>query len=107
MGLVPSAVRHPPPRSTLYKFLNYPWYNFETPAAIMPAWFQESCNLFSLAFQPCKLENYASYSINVTGVEDIVAGIKFVKAHEIRLVVNNTGHEYVADPHLQTLNLGS
>ncbi|KAI1485515.1 FAD binding domain protein [Biscogniauxia mediterranea] len=84
---------------------DWPQVHFETPAAIMPAWFQESCNPFSPMSQPCELGDYASYSINVTDVKDVLAGIEFAKAHEVRLVVKNTGHEYVTDPHLQTLNL--
>lgn len=67
----------------------------------MPAWFQEACNPFSPSSQPCELGNYASYSINVTDIEDVVTGINFSKAHGVRLVVKNTGHEYVVNPHLQ------
>ncbi|RYO76372.1 hypothetical protein DL762_007065 [Monosporascus cannonballus] len=74
---------------------NRPQVHFGTPAAIMPAWFQESCNPFSPASQPCESGNYASYSINVTGVEDVVAGIEFSRAHNVRLVVKNTGHDLV------------
>jgi len=39
------------------------------------------------------LGKYVSYSINVTGADDVVAGIKFAKANNIRLVIKNTGHE--------------
>ncbi|KAI0172143.1 FAD binding domain protein [Hypoxylon sp. FL1284] len=67
--------------------------HFETPAAIMPAWFQASCNPFSPTSQPCELGNYASYSINVTSAEDVIAGINFAKAYNIRLVIKNTGHD--------------
>lgn len=62
----------------------------------MPGWFQKSCNPFSATSQPCELGTFASYSINVTGVEDIVAGISFTKKHNIRLVIKNKGHEYVS-----------
>lgn len=44
---------------------------------------------------PCKLGNYASYSINVTGSSDIVAGLSFAQQNNVRLTIKNTGHEYV------------
>lgn len=53
----------------------------------------ESCDPFTPASAPCELGNYASYSINVTNVDDIVAGIQFAKEHKVRLVIKNTGHE--------------
>jgi hypothetical protein len=36
-----------------------------------------------------------SYSINVSSVPDVIAGIKFARRKNVRLVVKNTGHEYV------------
>lgn len=53
----------------------------------------QSCDPFTPASQPCELGNYASYSINVTGVDDVLAGIQFAKENNIRLVIKNTGHE--------------
>lgn len=64
------------------------------PADIMNAAFQnQSCDPFTSADKPCELGNYASYSINVTGVDDVLAGIKFAQEKNIRLVIKNTGHE--------------
>lgn len=60
-----------------------------------PYWQNQSCDPFTARATPCKLGNYVSYSINVTGVDDIKAGIHFAKKHNIRLVIKNTGHEYV------------
>lgn len=70
--------------------------SYKSPASVMPGWFQKSCNPFSALSQPCELGTYASYSINVTCAEDIAAGINFSKAHNIRLVIKNKGHEYVS-----------
>jgi hypothetical protein len=53
-----------------------------------------TCSAFTPPSQPCELGNYASYSINVTGAEDVKAGIKFAHDNNIRLVIKNTGHEY-------------
>ncbi|KAI0392954.1 hypothetical protein F5Y17DRAFT_467215 [Xylariaceae sp. FL0594] len=72
---------------------DYSQVHFETPASVMPGWFQESCNPFSPTSQPCELGDYASYSINVTGASDVLAGIQFAKNHNIRLVIKNTGHD--------------
>lgn len=53
-----------------------------------------SCVPYTPSSQPCQLGNYASYSINVTGADDVIAGIKFARKNNIRLVIKNTGHEY-------------
>ncbi|KAL1872947.1 hypothetical protein Daus18300_004085 [Diaporthe australafricana] len=55
----------------------------------------QSCDPFTPASEPCELGNYASYSINVTGVEDVLAGIQFAKENNIRLVIKNTGHDFM------------
>ncbi|KAK6063441.1 FAD-dependent isoamyl alcohol oxidase (FAD binding domain protein) [Seiridium cupressi] len=45
--------------------------------------------------KPCELGNYATYSINVTEAADIIAGLDFTNEHNIRLVIKNTGHDYL------------
>ncbi|KAI1282804.1 FAD binding domain protein [Xylaria sp. FL0933] len=72
---------------------DYSQVHFEAPASIMPGWFQESCNPFSPTSEPCELGDYATYSINVTSVDDIVAGVRFSQSHNVRLVIKNTGHD--------------
>ncbi len=39
--------------------------------------------------------NYVHYAVNVTGPEDIAATIRFSDKHHIRLVIRNTGHDYM------------
>ncbi|KAJ2972974.1 hypothetical protein NUW58_g9061 [Xylaria curta] len=64
------------------------------PAEFLAPWFQnQSCTPFGGEKSACDLGNYASYSINVTGSKDIIAGVKFAKEKNIRLVVKNTGHD--------------
>ncbi|KAJ8120016.1 hypothetical protein O1611_g10474 [Lasiodiplodia mahajangana] len=66
------------------------------PAGIMNPYYQnQSCDPYTAISQPCQLGNYAAYSINVTGAGDVVSGIKFAKAHNIRLVIKTTGHDYL------------
>ncbi|OCL04327.1 putative FAD-dependent isoamyl alcohol oxidase [Glonium stellatum] len=66
------------------------------PAEIMNPYFQnQSCDPYTPTTQPCELGNYAVYSINVTGAADVIAGIQFAKAKNVRLVIRNTGHDYM------------
>ena len=58
-----------------------------------PVFQNQSCDPFTAKEEQCDLGNYASYSINVTDSSDVVAGIKFAKENNIRLVMKNTGHE--------------
>jgi FAD/FMN-containing dehydrogenase len=41
------------------------------------------------------LGNYVRYAIDVRGPDDITAGLRFAKKFGIRLVVRNTGHDYL------------
>ncbi|KAI1208510.1 uncharacterized protein F4807DRAFT_461835 [Annulohypoxylon truncatum] len=66
-----------------------------SPVDIQAPWFQnQSCVPFTDVSKPCELGNLASYSINVTGVEDVKAGIAFSKSHNIRLSIKNSGHDW-------------
>ncbi|KAI1326774.1 FAD binding domain protein [Xylariaceae sp. FL0255] len=78
---------------TLQGLWDYSQVHFQNPASIMAGWFTQSCDPFSPADDPCELGNYASYSIEVKGVNDIIAGIKFAKENNVRLVIKNTGHD--------------
>lgn len=61
---------------------------------IQAPWFQnQTCVPFTDPSQPCELGNLASYSINVTGVDDIKAGLEFAKENNVRLAIKNSGHE--------------
>ena len=54
------------------------WYSILKPAEIINAYYQnQSCNPFTPTTKPCELGNYAVYSINVTGANDVIAGIQF------------------------------
>ncbi|RYP01291.1 hypothetical protein DL763_000263 [Monosporascus cannonballus] len=54
-----------------------------------------TCDAFTPRSRPCELGNYASYVINVTGAADVQAGIKFARKNNVRLVIKNTGHDYL------------
>lgn len=64
------------------------------PAEFLHPWFQnQTCVPFTEESQTCELGNYASYSINVSCVADIRAGLSFAQDNNIRLVIKNSGHE--------------
>ncbi|KAI0477619.1 putative FAD-dependent isoamyl alcohol oxidase [Xylariaceae sp. FL0804] len=68
----------------------------EKPAEFMNPYYQnQSCDPFTPINRTCQLGNYAAYSINVTAVEHVVAGLEFARRHNIRLVVKTTGHDFM------------
>ncbi|KAJ0417855.1 hypothetical protein BJY00DRAFT_315457 [Aspergillus carlsbadensis] len=69
---------------------------FRDPVNVMsPYWLNDSCSAFPSMDSACVLGNIASYAINVTGVEDVRAGLDFVRRHNIRLSIKNTGHDFL------------
>ncbi|KAK4160555.1 FAD-binding protein [Cladorrhinum sp. PSN259] len=55
-----------------------------------------SCNPFdSDPSAPCSIGNHAVYAINATAPAHVQAGIAFARQHNIRLVIRNTGHDYL------------
>jgi hypothetical protein len=60
-----------------------------------PVFQNRTCDLFTPREQSCELGNYASYVINVTCAQDVIAGINFAKQYNVRLVIKNTGHDYL------------
>lgn len=60
-----------------------------------PFFANQSCDPWTPASRPCTLGNYVSYSVNATSAADIIQAVSFAQEHNIRLVIRNTGHEYV------------
>lgn len=54
-----------------------------------------SCNPHTPQSSPCRQGNYVEYTIEVHNAADVAAGMGFAQAKNIRLVIKNTGHEYV------------
>ncbi|KAK3685726.1 hypothetical protein B0T22DRAFT_538003 [Podospora appendiculata] len=70
------------------------------PVNVIPPYFENNtCDPFvspeANALSLCQLGNLASYAINVTDAATVAAGLKFAKEKNIRLVVKNTGHDYL------------
>lgn len=73
-----------------------PFFKSNLVEAIMtPSFANNSCDPLGPREDPCEIGRYAQYSINVTSPADVAAGLAFVQKHNIRVVVKNTGHEYV------------
>lgn len=63
---------------------------------IMNPYFQnQSCDPWTPASKPCELGNYVSYSISIADADDVVAGIQFSQEKNVRLVIKNTGHDFL------------
>ncbi|KAH6698253.1 hypothetical protein BKA61DRAFT_530825 [Leptodontidium sp. MPI-SDFR-AT-0119] len=75
---------------------NDPNWRSSIPEAIMsPSFANNSCDPMAPKEANCSLGGFAAYSINVTSPEDISAGLKFAQDKNVRLVVKNTGHDYL------------
>lgn len=67
-------------------------------AVVPPYWDNNTCDPFvtiGAAVSSCRLGNLASYAINVSDATTVVAGIDFARQNNIRLIIKNTGHDYL------------
>ncbi|KAL8893389.1 MAG: hypothetical protein Q9192_005317 [Flavoplaca navasiana] len=53
-----------------------------------------SCNPFLPRNASCSLGNYISYAVNASDAIDFQKTMEFVRDHNIRLTIRNTGHDY-------------
>ncbi|KAG4441556.1 hypothetical protein IFR05_002941 [Cadophora sp. M221] len=73
-----------------------PKLHLDSSSSIMAPYFaNQSCDPFTAESQPCLLGNYVQYTVNVSTVDDVVAGVKFAAANNIRFVIRNTGHDFL------------
>ncbi|KAI0475371.1 hypothetical protein GGR56DRAFT_645769 [Xylariaceae sp. FL0804] len=54
-----------------------------------------SCDPFTPRDAQCVVGSYVAYVVNATGASDYQKTIAFAKQHNIRLVIRNTGHDYL------------
>jgi hypothetical protein len=70
--------------------------SFNDPSGFAAAYQQNaSCDPYTPRNSPCQQGNYVEYAIEVHEAADVVAGLKFAQDNNVRLVIKNTGHEYV------------
>ncbi|PYH93079.1 FAD-binding domain-containing protein [Aspergillus ellipticus CBS 707.79] len=74
---------------------NVPEIHYQSSSSVMAPWFANgSCDPFHPIPKPCTLGNYISYAVNVSHPGHISRALAFVTAHNLRLVIRNTGHDY-------------
>ncbi|GAP90251.1 putative FAD binding domain-containing protein [Rosellinia necatrix] len=62
----------------------------------MAAFFaNNSCNPFTSPSDRCVVDAYVRYAVNATSAEHYKLALGFVRQHNIRLVIRNTGHDYL------------
>ncbi|KAK8122050.1 hypothetical protein PG984_010720 [Apiospora sp. TS-2023a] len=70
--------------------------HMQSSSSVMAPFFaNQSCDPFQPRDVPCTLGNYVRFAVNATGPEDVQAAVKFAQEHEVRLVIRNTGHDYL------------
>ncbi|KAK2051931.1 FAD binding domain-containing protein [Colletotrichum caudatum] len=70
--------------------------HIQTSSSVMAAFFaNQSCDPFLPRDARCIIGTYVQYAVNATGADDYVKTIKFAQDNNIRLVIRNTGHDYL------------
>lgn len=80
--------------------LRQTWFLPEThlPSPSSPMAYQftnNTCNPWLSPDSPCTLGGHVAYSVNATSADDFKETIQFAKRNNIRLVIRNTGHDYL------------
>ncbi|KAI9713955.1 MAG: hypothetical protein M1820_000685 [Bogoriella megaspora] len=76
------------------------WFSPEThwqtsSSAMAPFFANMSCDPWYPKDAQCVVGSYVQYSVNATSVQDYQKTIAFTTAHNIRLVIRSTGHDYL------------
>ncbi|KAL4941180.1 hypothetical protein BDV06DRAFT_223336 [Aspergillus oleicola] len=58
-------------------------------------WTNDSCSPFTPANSSCTIGSAVRYTVNVTSGADVQTVLQFTDSHNIRLVIRNTGHDYL------------
>ncbi|KKA27659.1 hypothetical protein TD95_001252 [Thielaviopsis punctulata] len=64
-------------------------------SVMSPYFANQSCDPFTDRARPCELGNYVRYAVNVTSASDVSAALAFAKKKNLRVVVRNTGHDFL------------
>lgn len=74
----------------------YPATHYGTCSSPMAMWFANfSCDPFLSPETGCNLGGLQRFAVNVSGVRDVQNTLQFVRDHNVRLVIRNTGHDYL------------
>ncbi|KAL2759357.1 hypothetical protein ACRALDRAFT_1025952 [Sodiomyces alcalophilus JCM 7366] len=73
-----------------------PLTHIPSSSSVMQTYFaNQSCDPFTDRSKPCTLGNYVSYAVRVNCNSDVVAALRFAQTHNLRVVVRNTGHDFL------------
>ncbi|KAJ8081679.1 hypothetical protein PM082_007525 [Marasmius tenuissimus] len=73
-----------------------PSFHEPHPSSVMDYTFlDKGCDPFDPREKPCRIGGYVQYAVNVSTPEHVIKTVNFVKEHNIRFVVKNTGHDYL------------
>lgn len=64
-------------------------------STMAPIFANESCDPFTYRDSQRVVGSYVQYAVNASGVADYTATLAFAKHYNIRLVIRNTGHDYL------------
>lgn len=64
-------------------------------SVMAPFFANQSCDPWTPRERPCELGAYVRYAVNATEVDHIAAAINFAREKNVRLVIRNTGHDYL------------
>lgn len=64
-------------------------------SVMAPFFANQSCDPWTPREQPCELGTYVRYAVNATEADHIAAAINFAREKNVRLVIRNTGHDYL------------
>lgn len=60
-----------------------------------PFFANQSCDPWTPRERPCELGAYVRYAVNASSAEHISAAVDFAQKKNVRLVIRNTGHDYL------------
>ncbi|KAH8152823.1 uncharacterized protein LAJ45_03049 [Morchella importuna] len=70
--------------------------SFNHPVGVLwDFWTNITCLPTTNPEERCSLGTYPEYVINATTVEDVQAGVNFARLNNVRLVIKNTGHDFM------------
>ncbi|KAJ4353059.1 Zinc finger E-box-binding homeobox 1 [Ascochyta clinopodiicola] len=74
----------------------YEKVHYESSSSVMAPFFaNQSCDPFQPRERPCELGNYVRYAVDASGPLEVQRAVAFAASKDIRLVIRNTGHDYL------------
>jgi len=75
---------------------DFPATHYKTSSSVMAPFFaNQSCDPFLPKEAQCVIGTYVQYAVNAASASDYQSTIAFTKENNLRLVIRNTGHDYL------------